>query len=207
MPRPKRGDPELLLVSFCDIVTITTAAMFMAMIIVIDESMKIPVVGPTPMVEASTNAPVYFECRNNMVYPIDREGLFKVFQAKAEEFKSFTGDDMGERLAKLDAGNEIYRIDHGLAMMGWMGLQPRPDVKGVTMEDVRDSETNAFYKALATLNPNKQYCVFYVREDSFPVYRVCRDLCLKRTIQQGWEFLDRNEPITFEGVMRRPGVQ
>ena len=35
MPRPKKGDPELNLVSFCDIVTVICVALFMAMIVVV----------------------------------------------------------------------------------------------------------------------------------------------------------------------------
>ena len=44
--RKKEGEPEMLIVSFCDIVTITTAAMFFAMLITVQESVKVPVIRP-----------------------------------------------------------------------------------------------------------------------------------------------------------------
>ncbi|MFH0909201.1 MAG: hypothetical protein V1929_10595 [bacterium] len=56
--RPKSGDPELLLVSFCDIVTVTTAALFMAMVITIQEAMKVPELMGTPRAKAARRAPV-----------------------------------------------------------------------------------------------------------------------------------------------------
>ena len=101
--RPKAGDPELLLVSFCDIVTVTTAALFMAMVITIQEAMKVPVLKSAPRAKsvivrktaASSGAasagesamtsyqktPVYFECRTGMMFPVNYEELYQ--QTKA----------------------------------------------------------------------------------------------------------------------------
>jgi len=101
--RPKAGDPELLLVSFCDIVTVTTAALFMAMVITIQEAMKVPVLKSTPRAKsvaarkvagglssgsgegtgavAIQKTPVYFECRGGMVFPVNFEELYQQTRA------------------------------------------------------------------------------------------------------------------------------
>src|ERR1043166_594266 len=73
--RKKKGEPEMLIVSFCDIVTITTAAMFFAMLITVQEAIKIPIFRPTPRAVPSNKQAVFFECRSNEVFYIDKEGL------------------------------------------------------------------------------------------------------------------------------------
>lgn len=212
MPRPKRGDPEMLLVSFCDIVTITICAMFMAMIVVIEESMKIPVVTPVPMVRPTTNIPVYFECRNKMVYHIDYDELRKVFQDQAASMKrrpEDTAQTMLDRIRQLDAGNKYYRLDPSLAMMGLMGLLPSTNaVDGSTADEVKVFEgPSSFEKMMKNMDHKKQYFVFFVRDGSFDVFRACRQKVVDAKFEHGWEYLTKDEPITFEGIMRNIGTQ
>ncbi len=210
MPKPKRGEPELLLVSFCDIVTITICAMFMALIIVIDEAAKIPVVKPVPVLHACTNAPVYFECRDNMVFPIDLSALRQTFTKSSTEFKKNAGASDVEKLMGLDAGNETYRIDPGLATMGVLGLRPRPGIKGtydVSLTNLVENVKNPFTDALLNIDKNSQYCVFFVRDTGFNVFRKCRDIVIAKGFRHGWEFVARDEPLTFEGMNYSPGFQ
>ena len=210
MPKPRRGEPELLLVSFCDIVTITICAMFMALIVVIDEAAKIPVVSPVPVLRPTTNAPVYFECRDNMVFPIDLLALRQTFTKYSTEFKKNAGATDMEKLMALDAGNETYRIDPGLAIMGVMGLHPRPGAKGAvitSLPNLVENEKNPFTDALLNISPDSQYCVFFVRDSGFNVFRQCRAIAIKKGFHHGWEYVARDEAITFEGMMNSPGIQ
>src|SRR6185436_17940816 len=73
--RKKKGEPEMLIVSFCDIVTITTAAMFFAMLITVQEAVKVPIIKPIPKGALTGKQAVFFECRSNEVFYIDKEGL------------------------------------------------------------------------------------------------------------------------------------
>lgn len=234
----------MLLVSFCDIVTITICAMFMAMIVVIDEASKIPVVSPVPILRPTTNAPVYYECRDNMVFPVDLAGLAETFRKYSSEFKRNSGATDIEKLMSLDAGNEYFRLDPGLAMMGVMGLLPKPGIKGTDINVVSNLamhaaaaakaameaeaaashggghkaeathlggletfERNPFTDSLANINTGSQYCVFFVRDSGFNVFRYCRRIVVNRNMRHGWELIGRDEPITFEGMMRTPGFQ
>lgn len=197
----------MLLVSFCDIVTIVTCAMFMAMIVVIDQSMKIPVVTPVPLLRGMTNQAVYFECRNQMVYPVDRDGLRKVFEQHAADYKQGGGSMTTiERLTKMDAGNDIYRLDYNTALMGVLGLQGRPGVKGISEADVIGKAENPYAQTLKNIAPATHFIVFFVRDDSFEVFRKARDQAVTKGFKHGWEFLARDEPITFEGVMSNIGA-
>lgn len=197
----------MLLVSFCDIVTIVTCAMFMAMIVVIDQSMKIPVVTPVPLLRGMTNEPVYFECRNQMLYPVDRDGLRKIFEQRAADFRQAGGTvDAVAKLTRLDAGNELYRLDYNTALMGLMGLQGRPGVKGILQADLEGKAENAYAKVLKNISPKTHFLVFFVRDDSFDVFRTARDIAVKADFKHGWEYLTHDEPITFEGVMANIGA-
>jgi hypothetical protein len=213
MPRPKKGDPELLLVSFCDIVTIVTAALFMAMIVVIDESSRIPSVRPMPLLTSTTNMPVYFECRGDQVYPIRLGPLAAAFQKAGEEVKAANARQLGGEAAalgeimKIQVGDDIYQLDPHYMLMGIMALMPRPGVEGTTVKQILDSPENAFRKAIDAMDSTSQFCAFIVRDDSFNVFRRARELATSKRFRAGWEFLDRDERITFAGGLRRLGVQ
>ena len=214
MPKPKKGDPELLLVSFCDIVTIVTAALFMAMIVVIDESGRIPSIRPMPLLRSTTNAPVYFECRAGQVYQLDYNGLTGLFKQETERFKKLNAAQMGGdgvvamgEIMKIDVGDSFYRLDPHYLLMGIMALVPKDGQKGTTEKEILDSPENAFRKRIDTMDHKSQFCAFIVRDDGFAVFRRARELATSKRFETGWELLDRNERITFAGALRGVGVQ
>lgn len=239
----------MLLVSFCDIVTIVICAMFMAMIVVIDVASKIPVVSPIPVLKGLTNGPVYFECRNNMIFPIDVTGLAEIFSKESAVYSQNVGQGRLEKLMAMDVGDKFYRVDPGLASLGILGLRPRPNIIGVASNDLIAAETaakaaaaqaqidaaaaghgggggghakddhtptsgedlskdqNPFTTVLGSMDKKAHYCVFFVRDSGFDIYKQARALVLKLKYKQGWEYLDEDEAITFEGMMTHPGRQ
>jgi hypothetical protein len=206
MPRPKKGDPELLLVSFCDIVTVTMASLFMALLVVIDQSMRTPTFRHTPIAEAITNVPVYFECRANQVFPIDRVKLAEALRNTTNTVaKTAGGTNTLSSLAGLgqlmmqDIGNEYYQIDTRYLLLGQMALLPRTNAIGMKSSEV----TNKFGAVIAPINKDSQYLVFLVRDDSFSIFRKARDVSAKAGFRSGWEYLGRDEPITFVGAYAR----
>jgi hypothetical protein len=206
MPRPKKGDPELLLVSFCDIVTIVVAALFMAMIVVIDESGRIPVIRPTPMTKPTTNAPVYFECRRNQVFPVDREGIMRklkeadeAFGAQAKKEGEATEEAL-KTLAKMLVTNEFYRVDSNYLLVNMVALRPSGDRPGATKEELDHTSTNVFRLALDKVNPTNEFVAFIVRDDSFPVFRKAREICTAKGYLNGWEYVAIDEPLFFRRI-------
>jgi hypothetical protein len=208
----KKGEPELLLVSFCDIVTITTAALFMAMVVVIDQASKTPIYRPTPIAISTTNEPVFFECRANQLYPIDHTRLANLLQvaltnARAREPEG--PDKSMKAIASLlsqDIGDHYYAINPGFLMMNTVAISPRPNVQGITVNEM-DEKTNRFATALGRLSRASQYPVFLVRDDSFAMFRKARELVVSSGFLSGWEFLERDEPITFVGMFAHIKVQ
>ena len=206
MPRPKKEGPELLLVSFCDIVTVTMSSLFMALLIVIDQSSKTPTLRRTPIAEVITNMPVYFECRANQVFPINREKLAEQLRSTTNTVAKAPGgtntlsslSGLGQ-LMMTDIGDEYYQIDTRYLLLGQMALLPRTNALGIKSADV----TNKFGSIIAPINKHNQYLVFLVRDDSFPVFRKARDISSKAGYRSGWEYIGRDEPLTFIGAFAR----
>jgi hypothetical protein len=213
MARAKRkGDPELLLVSFCDIVTITTAALFMAMVVVIDQASKTPIYRPTPIAVSTTNQPVFFECRANQLYLIDRTNLLSILETalKTARESEPAGPDRSmkvfERILKQDIGDRYYTINTGFLMLDAVAIKPRPDVPGIPLSEMSE-KTNDFTTALQRISRASQYPVFLVRDDSFALFRKARDTVVNSGYLSGWEYLERDDPITFDGMFAHIKIQ
>jgi hypothetical protein len=205
MARKKKGNPELNVVSFCDIVTVSMVALFMALVIVIDMAMRTPSLRPTPLAMATTNLPVYFEFRRNNLYAIDRAELMMILRTEAQAMRKQGGggkDDLLQTAMTRDIGNDFYRFDNSFLMMGIVALIPRPGVDGITFESVQDSD-EPLVQALRAVNTNTHYAVYLVRDDSFPMFRKVRDLSVRLGIKSGWEYIGRDEPLTFEGMFSK----
>jgi biopolymer transport protein ExbD len=198
--RKKKGEPEMLIVSFCDIVTITTAAMFFAMLITVQEAVKIPVFRPTPKAVPSNKKAVFFECRSNEVFYVDKAGLDeRVAKLLSTVNTGVRGGDMSQFLKVLqgqEVTNQYYRVNPGYLLTAIMALDARPGVHGDTVEHL-EGTNSVFHTALAKLDPQDQYIAFLVRDDSFTVFRKARMVADRQNFDIGWELLGGEEPIKF----------
>jgi hypothetical protein len=237
--RPKAGDPELLLVSFCDIVTVITAALFMTMVITIQEAMRVPVLKGAPrasravavrpaMVQqgdsmsestgvdggsapvAITKKPVYYECRQQMVFPVNYAELFQEMRnARGKMIGSNDGGkkDAASLLSMLQGqsvGDDYYIVHQSILIPNEMTLQPRKDAVSETEADLQSKEKSKFFASLRGLDNTKQYVVFLVRDDSFKIFRECRRIVNEEGFESGWEYLDDTQPIKFGGIGSTP---
>lgn len=204
--RPHKGNPELNVTSFCDIITVSIVALFMVMVIVIDLALRTPKVRPTPLAISTTNQPVFVECRGGQLYFIDRVEIAEAMRTASRDIRgrALSGDAnaMEEALSR-DVGNDYYRLDNSFMMMGVVALVPRPDVAGIAPPGDDDKEDSMFSRVLRTLDTNLHYIVYLVRDDSFDTFRKTRDYGARNGFLSGWEYLDRTEPITFEGMFNR----
>jgi len=198
--RKRKGEPELLIVSFCDIVTITTAALFFCLIVTVQEAVKVPIFRPTPLAKVSSKQGIFFECRNDQVFFVDKTGL----DGQVEDLMSklnpeVRGGDLGSFLKAIqgqDVGNAYYKVDPRYLLVGQMGLEPRAGVSGERTNDLENS--NSKYQAVLTvLDKDKQYIAFLVRDDSFNVFRKARQVADNLGLDTGWELLGIDEPIKF----------
>lgn len=203
--RPAKGNPELNVTSFCDIITVTIVALFMVLVVVIDLAMRTPKVRAVPLAVSTTNTPVYIECRGNQLYPIDRVEIANAMRAAAREIRarSLSGDPNAlQEAMSADVGNRFYRLDNSFMMMGVIALIPRVNVPGLPPPGPEDADS-LFGQILRSLNTNMHYLVYLVRDDSFDAFRKARDWSARAGFLIGWEYLARDEPITFEGMFSR----
>jgi hypothetical protein len=198
--RKKKGEPEMLIVSFCDIVTITTAAMFFAMLITIQEAVKVPVYQPMPRARPSGKQAVFFECRSNEVFYVDKDGLdVQVAKLLSSLSAGVRGGDMAQFLKAIqgkEIGNEYFKVNPSYLLAAIMALEAKPGSKGETVEQL-EVPNGKFQTELSRLDPKTQYVAFLVRDDSFNVFRNARSTVDKQGFDAGWELLASDEPIKF----------
>ncbi|MCO5043721.1 MAG: hypothetical protein M9963_12365 [Kiritimatiellae bacterium] len=203
--RPQKKEPELNVTSFCDIITVSIVALFMVMVIVIDIALRTPKVRPTPLAIETTNMPVYVECRNNQLYFIDRVEIMQALRSAQEAARRRALSGQTNTLADAlseDIGNTYYRLDNSFIMLGVTALIPRPGVPGIAPPN--EEEPNGdFDQLLKTFSTNLHYMVYLVRDDSFETFRKARDLGAQHGFLTGWEYIGRDEPLTFDGMLSK----
>jgi hypothetical protein len=198
--RIKKGEPEMLIISFCDIVTITTAALFFCLLVTVQEAVKIPVFRPTPRAKITSKQGIMFECRTNELFFVDTAGL----QDQVEKLMSnlnpgVRSGDIESFLKALqgqEVGNAYYKVDPRYLLVGKMGLEARPGVAGETMTEL-DDPNSKFQAIVSQLDKSKQYIAFLVRDDSFNIFRKARQIADTAGFDTGWELLGIDEPIKF----------
>ena len=198
--RKKKGEPELLIVSFCDIVTITTAAMFFAMLITVQEAVKIPVFKPTPRAVPTNKAPVFFECRGDQVFYVDKDNLdTQVAKLLSTLNPGLRGGDLTQFLKAIqgqEVKNELYRVDPKYLLVGVMALEARIEARGEGVREIQ-RPSSRYEAALGQIDEKTRYVAFLVRDDSFNVFREAREVAYRRGYEAGWELLGADEPIKF----------
>lgn len=200
MARIRKGDPELLLVSFCDILTISISGLFMATIITVFEATKVPELSMVPRAVPTDKQPVFFECRANQIYYVDKDGLDgQVAKLLSTLNPGIRSGDLSQFLKAIggqEIGNEDYRVDPKYLLVGVMALEARPDARGDLPETLSRANSR-FGMALSQIDPKTRYVAFLVRDDSFVIFREARLLADKQGFDTGWELLGPDEPIKF----------
>ncbi|MGO9244376.1 MAG: hypothetical protein ACLQDC_06350, partial [Verrucomicrobiia bacterium] len=198
--RIRKGEPELLIVSFCDIVTITTAALFFCLLVTVQESVKIPVFRPTPRAKITAKQGIFFECRTNQLFYVDYAGLQdqvdKLTSTLNPGVRSGDIESFLKALQGQEVGNEYYKVDPRYLLVGKVGLEARPGVPGETMEEL-ENPSSKFQSILSQLVKSNQYIAFLVRDDSFNIFRKARQVADTAGFDTGWELLGIDEPIKF----------
>jgi hypothetical protein len=198
--RIKKGEPEMLIVSFCDIVTITTAAMFFAMLVTIQEAVKIPVYRPITRAKPTTKQAVFFECRERELFYVDkddlRDQLDKHLAAHGTDLRSISTEELLKVLQGRTVSNAYYTVDLRFLIRNRVALRPQAGSHGDQVS-VLENRNSAFQGVLRRLNVGKQYIVFLVHDDSFEVFHKARKLADADGFDIGWEYIGDGEPIQF----------
>ena len=142
----------------------------------------------------------FFECRNNQVFYIDKPNL----DSQVEKMLTAISPDMRSRdlngflkvIQSAQVGNEFYTVNHNYLMTAIIAIEVRPGVAGEPVTTIPDPN-GKFQKTLGKWNTNERHIAFMVRDDSFQVFRLAREICEKLGFDVGWELLGEGEPIKF----------
>jgi|GEM_PF-1924029 len=159
-----------------------------------------PLFKPLPRPVRANKQPVFFECRNNEVCFIDKEGLDKQVAAVLSTLSLPTKQDDIQQFLKAmqgrEIGNEYYKVNPTYLLAAIMAVEPRADVHGDSVADL-DKPDAKFRATLAQLAARSQCVTFLVHDDSFTAFRRARSLAGQAGFETGWELLGSDEPIKF----------
>lgn len=148
----------------------------------------------------SEKQPIFFECRNDQIFNVDKVGLdeqvAKVLSSLTPGMKSGDPNAFIKTISSNEIGNAYYKVSPSYLLAMIMALEPKPGVRGDDSGSLSEASSN-FQQWLRRLNAANHYLLFLVRDDSFIVFRHAREIAEKVGFDVGWELLDRGEPIKF----------
>jgi len=155
-----------------------------------------------PMVHIGTppGLPVFFECRNEQVFYVDKveldEKVTQMLSSLSPKLKSGGPQGFVNFINSNEVGNAYYKVLPSYLLAMVMALEPKPGVRGDDKDALLDPN-GKFQIALQKLNCQHQYLTFLVREDSFSIFRQAKEIAEKIGFQVSWELLEKAEPIKF----------
>ena len=162
----------------------------------------------TPKIRTTTRKPVFFECRASQVYYVDKDSIWNDLDRKVTKLLKNNPDMvMGEIASQLSAeriGNSYYLLDvKKFFEENLISLVPREGTKGETIEDLKNLDS-FFQKTIGDIPQEEIFIYFFVKPDSFEIFRMARAYAWERNIQVGWYPLDYGRSPTFGSRGRRP---
>ncbi|MEI8063743.1 MAG: hypothetical protein WCH84_06740 [Verrucomicrobiota bacterium] len=136
--------------------------------------------------------PVFFECRSNEVFFVDKAGIATLTpNVRAGDPASFV-----KVIQSKEIGNEFYKVIPSYLMAWVIALEPRTGVPGENLEQLEKADSK-FQTLLAHLDQKTHYLVFMVRNDSSKACLLARAVAENRGFETTLTPLKDNEPIKF----------
>ena len=204
MAKKDRG-ASVSLDSFLDILTCLQGVLMLVIISTGIDAAQTKVLIPTPMETYSTKRPVYVECRENLIYPVDVDGLWT---ASRDAIRSISKDAAGDQIKMLQAmssaagkvTNEYYEVDMSYALLGQLAIRPNTnsDTAGFALDERSTlSSDNFMIKLLKEVDIEKDKIMLIVRDDSYTVFKTAQRLSFLKGVEVSVEVFDSREPIRF----------
>ncbi|NQV25763.1 MAG: hypothetical protein HQ518_15500 [Rhodopirellula sp.] len=139
-----------------------------------------------------------FICANNLVYPMNVEGIRKEAELRAKDIivrrklnldpaKGIDPEAFAKLYTKLNINDDFFDVECYIADNRWPRLKLTPKEKrGADEEEVRRPGSR-IRKIMASLDPTKFYARFYVLPDSFDVYVSSRQALSDAGVLAGWD--------------------
>jgi len=142
--------------------------------------------------------PVRFECRGNELFAIEKDELD---ESCARVLATIGSKPSGpnEFLKIIEAaapGNANYIVDPEGFMKMELRLKPRPNVHGERAADITKAESR-FRKTLQRLNPQLDFLMLFVREDSVALADMAQQIAESAGLSTSRKLLTKDTPIVF----------
>ncbi len=187
--------------SFLDIMTCLVGVLVLIIILTGLDAAQIRVLIPTPMEYDTDKRPIFIEARNNQLFRIPLDELQELAEQTVRAASREAGGNL-ERLLQLmhdaDAGIEAYKLDLSYFVVGQYAVRPVEGVEGYALVDwENEGPRDWFGNILVSMNKEEEFLAFFVRDDSFDVFKRARHLAWVEEVDVSYELLDRDEHIRF----------
>ena len=155
---------------------------------------SVTVLLPTPREMPPQKEPVYWECRQNQLFPISPEEMQAACEAKTEELRTRSGNDENEFLKQAAQSIVEWKgqsIDFTYALMGKYVLTPIPEAQGAALANQVDA-----------LDPGVHRLHLFVRPNSLDISSQIQTLAQERNIEVEVQLLDDKEYILLSAPAR-----
>lgn len=209
MARRKKGDASgLKLDSFSDIITNVLGILIFLGVMFSLTSSGAKFIVRTPRVQDTKRKPVFFECRKGQLFFVDKDGIWSDLDRKVTRLLKYDPDmalgEISSRLAGEQIGNPYYLLDQNKFFEeNLISLMPREGVKGETIKDLQKPDST-FHEIIQNLHAGEDFVYFFVKPDSFEIFRIARSYVWDKDFHVGWHPLDYGRYPTFGSRGRRP---
>lgn len=189
--------------SFLDVLTCLQGILMLVIIATGIDAAQTKVLIPTPIERQSAKAPIYLECRGELIYPMETQELARSARMQMMSASQQSAGDqtrLMQLLSTIRVTNDYYEVDLTYYLLGQLVIKPRTDAvqRGFELEERSTFSTDNFMvRLLKDFDPEKQRIVLIVRDDSFQVFKVAQRLSFLKQAQLNVEIFDPREVLRF----------
>jgi biopolymer transport protein ExbD len=205
MAKKKSAGASINLDSFLDVLTCLQGILMLVIIATGIDAAQTKVLIPTPIERpASPRTPIYVECRNNLIYPLDAAEFARRTRLEMARIRQEAAGDeskLMQAMAGVRVMDDYYEVDLTYYLLGQLVIKPREDderKKGYELDERSTFATKNFMvDLLKELNKETHRIVLIVRDDSFQVFKVAQRLAFLAQVELGVEIFDVREVLRF----------
>lgn len=206
----RRGNPEVIMEPFLDIVTNVIGVLFFVIIHITLSASRAKGLVTTPLSQVTDTEPISVECAGGKAFFSHAEELLEQAGRIIDQTLSEDGSwsDVERQIEEANIHNLFYTLH---LVVQWSGditieLEVSTHDHGETSRELQKS-TSTFRQELEKLDPAKNHVFFRVRPDSLEAFYTARRLATETGFRTGWEPYEIGSSIRFgPGGIITPGT-
>lgn len=203
--------------SFLDVLTNTVGVLIFVCLFASLVAAESTTIIRTPLESKTEKEPVFYECNNNKVRPLDNKEVaadLSQFMDSLPKVDLYNLDDLLERINQFSVVTSYYRVRRSLKFSSYQDsyvsetrYEPLQADSGESIEEI-NKPSSEFQVSLKSIDKDIDYVAFLIREDCFSAFRSARETAWNSGFKVGWEPIKKSKDIVFTtGGGRSIGVQ